>query len=148
MLDAGGLAPLLERCFRRISSKAEYWTGPGAPDWLLWLTACGQRSLVEALFRGRHKFQHFHHWFRTALAPLVRQTILDGRRDLRDWFDMSRVEGLIGDHVAGRCNYTDEIDALLTIAMTTRTLLTPRPAIPDSGPSSPVTYPPLDAIRP
>src|SRR6185503_15598326 len=59
MLGAGGVQTLLARCFRRISSKAEYWTGPGAPHGFLWLTASGRLSLVEALFRGRHKFQHF-----------------------------------------------------------------------------------------
>ncbi len=148
MLGSGGLHPLLERGFRRLSSKAEYWTGAGAPDGLLWLTACGRLSLVEALFRGRHKFQHFHHWFRTELAPLVRRTILDGTGDLHDWFDMRRVEAMIGDHVAGRRNYTDEIDALLTIAMTARTLLTPRPALPDCGRPSPLTPPSFETLRP
>ena len=147
MLGAGGLPSVLQQCFRRGSSKAEYWTGPGAPDWFLRLTACGPLSRVEAPCRGRHKFQHFHHWFRAELAPLVRGTILDARADLRDWFDMRQVETMIGDHVAGRRNYTDEIDALLTIAVTARTLLRPRPATPDSGPADPATDPSLDAIR-
>ena len=137
MLGAGGLPALLARSVRRITSKAEYWTGPGAPDGFLWLTARGRISMVEALFRGRHKFQHFHHWFRTEMAPLVRHTILDAREPLRDWFDVHRVEGMIGDHLAGRRNYTDEIDALLTIAVTTRTLLTPRPTRLDGAGAPP-----------
>ena len=148
MLGAGGVHAVLEQCFRRLSAKAEYWTGPGAPAVFLWLTAFGQISLIETLFRGRHKFQHFHHWFRTELAPVVRETVLDAKDDLRDWFDMRRVERIIGDHLAGRRNYTDEIDALLTIAMTTRTLLSPPRAVPDGAVSNSVTHPSLNEIRP
>ena len=40
----------------------------------------------------------------------------------RTWFDMPRVAQMVNDHIAGRANYTDEIDKLLTVAVAQKTL--------------------------
>ena len=128
--DQGLLGPhdgpvrFARRMYRRIISKAEYWTGDGAPHWFAGLTASRPASLIERTFRGRHTFQHFRPWFREELAELVRETLLNGNQtDLACWFDMDRVKRMVNDHLEGRGNYTDEIDKLLTIALATRTLL-------------------------
>jgi asparagine synthase (glutamine-hydrolysing) len=125
---AGRPAAAARRLARRLVSKAEYLTGQGAPQWLARMSAPG--SLIERQFRGRNKFQHFRLWFRSDLSELVRETLLDDRQsDLRAWFPGHMVERIVEDHVKGRANYTDEIDKLLTVAITNRRLLAaPAPA--------------------
>ena len=130
LMGPGGIRRAGRRGVRWVTSKAEYWTGPGAPPWFPRLTEHGGSSLVEPLFRGRHKFQHFHRWFRGELASFVATTIMDARDCLREWFDMPAVEGMIRDHTTRRGNYTDELDLLLTVAVTSRSLLTAPPPTP------------------
>jgi hypothetical protein len=82
---------------------------------------------LEQTFRGRNKFQHFRGWLQKEWAGLVRETVLEEGRDaLRPWFDMTSVERMIEGHLAGRANYTSEIDKLLTVALTAKHLLTAR----------------------
>jgi asparagine synthase (glutamine-hydrolysing) len=124
--DAGSLGrgpAFIRRASRRALIKAEYLTSHGAPDWLANLSAHLPRSLVETRFLGVDKFQHFRFWMRRDLAGFVRDTLIhDGKSDLRTWFDMSRVAQMVNDHIAGRANYTSEIDKLLTVALAQKTL--------------------------
>lgn len=108
--------------YRRAIVKAEYLTSHGAPDWMAALSA--HVPLLETVFLGRDKFQHFRLWMRGPLATMVREILTgDGRASLEPWFDTGRVAAMVDDHVAGRANYTDEIDRLLTVALVQRTLL-------------------------
>jgi asparagine synthase (glutamine-hydrolysing) len=112
------LARSARRFYRQALFKAEYWTSYGASPW----------SLIERMFRGRHKFQHFRPWLRSELAELIRETLLQGNRaDLQAWFDMDKVERIVKGHLEGRGNYTDEIDKLMTIALASRRLLKASP---------------------
>ena len=50
--------------------------------------------------------------------------------DLGRSFDTKRIRQMVADHIAGRANYTDEIDKLMTLTLVARTLLKapePRP---------------------
>jgi hypothetical protein len=88
------------------------------------LTASTPGERFERQFLGRHKFQHFRRWIRRELAGFVRETLFaSDARDLQAWFDMTRVKGMVDEHIAGRGNYTEEIDKLLTVAILNRTLL-------------------------
>lgn len=113
----------IRRASRRALIKAEYLTSHGAPDWLARLSARLPRSLMETRFLGVDKFHHFRFWMRRDLAGFVRETLIhDGNGDLGTWFDMPRVAHMVNHHIAGRANYTDEIDKLLTIAVAQKTL--------------------------
>jgi asparagine synthase (glutamine-hydrolysing) len=127
--DAGrlgnGLAAvrLLRRAYRRALVKGEYLTSHGAPDWLAALSASVPRSLIETRFLGLDKFQHFRLWIRNELSGFVRDIVMNERNsDLDQWFDMRKAATMVDDHVAGRANYTDEIDKVLTVAAARRTL--------------------------
>lgn len=125
---------LFLQAYRRMMVKAEYMTSHGAPDWMAGLSA--RVPSLETSFLGRDKFQHFRHWTRHELAGFVRETL---RRDdvgvLTDCFDMRRVSLMVEEHIAGRANYTDELDKVMTVAMLHRTV--------DSGTplSSPTGHP-------
>jgi asparagine synthase (glutamine-hydrolysing) len=117
----------LRTLHRKGVSRAEYVVSHGAPNWMAVLTASNAGERFERLFLGRHKFQHFRRWMRRELEPLVRDTLCGPEgRELDAWFDRARVRAMVDDHIAGRANYTDEIDKLMTVVVLTRTLLTPR----------------------
>ena len=106
----------LRQAYRRAMVKAEYLTSHGAPRWMAPITTCV--PILEREFLGRDKFQHFRLWTRTRLAPLVRHTLLeDGAKRLDEWFDMKRVSKMVTEHIAGRANYIDEIDKVMTLTL-------------------------------
>ncbi len=121
-----GPAPLrrLRRLRRRAVIKAEYLTSHGAPDWLARLSANVPNGLLEMRFLGVDKFQHFRRWLRRELAGFAEETLRQDRNiELEPWFDMSRVGVMLKDHVAGRANYTDELDKVMTVATVRRTFM-------------------------
>ena len=60
---------------------------------------------------------------RHELSGFVRNAL---RRDdsgvLTEWFDMRRVDIMAEDHIAGRANYTDELDKVMTVAAMQRAM--------------------------
>jgi hypothetical protein len=61
---------------------------------------------------------------RGELSDFVRDTLLPSAgSDLGRWFDARRVARLVEDHIAGRGNYTEELDKLTTIALASARLL-------------------------
>jgi hypothetical protein len=55
---------------------------------------------------------------RDEISSFVRDVLIHDRTDtLAAWFDMVRVSAMVTDHLAGRANYTDEIDKIMTVAM-------------------------------
>jgi asparagine synthase (glutamine-hydrolysing) len=122
-----GTGPTVARhAWRKALIKAEYLTSHGAPDWLAALSARLPRSLVETRFLGVDKFQHFRFWLRGRLADFVRETLADLERSkVGAVVDTRRVKEMVEDHVAGRANYTDELDKVLTMVTAERQLLKP-----------------------
>jgi asparagine synthase (glutamine-hydrolysing) len=107
---------LLRRAYRRAVIKSEYLTGHGAPDWFATLSA--RMPVLEAPFVGRDKFQHFRRWMRDEMSGFVRSVLLDdGGNRLSPWFDRHRVSTMVEEHIAGRANYTDELDKIVTVVL-------------------------------
>jgi len=112
------------RAYREALFKAEYWVGPGAPDWLV------RRSHLLRLFRleenllGRHKFYHLRLWMRERLSGKIREILThDSLSDLSPYLNQKSLDEILDDHFKGRKNYTNEIDMILTIALTRKLLL-------------------------
>jgi asparagine synthase (glutamine-hydrolysing) len=113
----------LRRASRGMLVKAEYLTSHGAPDWVARLSARLPSLLLERRFLGVDKFQHFRFWTRRNLAGFVRDTLVRANNgELDQWFDMRRVKAMAEHHIAGRANYTDEIDKLLTLTVAQKML--------------------------
>ena len=116
----------LRRTYRKALIKTEYLTSHGAPNWMAALSS--RIPMLETAWLGRNKFHHFPFWIRHELAPFVRETLTGGTTErLEQWFDMHRVAAMVEEHIAGRANYTEEIDKVLTVAELHRTLLSGQP---------------------
>jgi asparagine synthase (glutamine-hydrolysing) len=111
----------VRQAYRRVMVKAEYMTSHGAPDWMAAISA--RVRPLETAFLGRDKFQHFRHWMRNELSGFVRDSLRgsDGEA-LATWFDMRKVSRMVEDHIAGRANYTDELDKVMTMATVRQTI--------------------------
>jgi asparagine synthase (glutamine-hydrolysing) len=113
----------LRRFWRKGLVKAEYMTSHGAPHWLAKVASSLPAPLLETMFLGVDKFQHFRYWTRRDLAGYVRETLMPRHSDaLSAWFAMPMVARMVEDHVAGRANYMEEIDRLLTLETASRVL--------------------------
>lgn len=125
--NGGSLTRRARRLYREVLFKAEYWTGHGAPHWVSTVTRHRSGAWLEAMFKGRHKFQHPRAWIRRNLAEYARDTLLaDGAAALTPFFNRRRVEAMLQAHLRGEGNYCEELDKLMTVALTGRHLLQSR----------------------
>jgi asparagine synthase (glutamine-hydrolysing) len=120
----------LRRRARRVHSealfKAEYWTGHGAPHWVAALTRYSAAQNLERLFVGRHKFLHPRPWVRSGLGEYARRVLIDENlAPLAAHVDLGRVKAMLQRQLSGDRNYWEELDKLITIALTCRLLLRP-----------------------
>jgi asparagine synthase (glutamine-hydrolysing) len=130
--DVGGLGSgpaalrWAHRIYRKSLAKAEYLTSHGASHSLALLSGCLPEGVLETRFLGVDKFQHFRYWIRSSISTYVQDVLRPGDDSrLAEWFDLQRVAVIVNEHVAGRRNYTDEIDKVLTVALTYKLLLSP-----------------------
>src|SRR5436309_5077039 len=93
------------------------------PHWLTKVDRLVRPLHLERLFLGRHKYYHFRFWYRSRLAPFVRDILLDTKTLARPYLDGKRVRGMVEAHIAGRGNYTLEITSLLTTELMQRQLI-------------------------
>jgi asparagine synthase (glutamine-hydrolysing) len=54
-------------------------------------------------------------WFRNALTGYCREILFDGRLQERGLFNLSAVERMLNEHVAGRENYTRQLRAMISL---------------------------------
>jgi len=112
----------MRHAYRKAIVKAEYLTSHGAPNWMAALS--NRIPFLETAFLGRDKFQHFRLWTRNQLAPLVRDILgPSNRAHIEPWFDPRRVATMVDEHVAGRANYTEELDKIITVVLVDKTLI-------------------------
>lgn len=112
------------RYFREAIFKLEYWTGQGMPDSVSWASNFSKGFAVKRLFTGRHKFQHFPIWTRNQLSNFIR-TVLEKDRNtnLGRYIDFKYVKDMSNEHQAGKKNFTNEIDKLVTLVLVDELLL-------------------------
>jgi asparagine synthase (glutamine-hydrolysing) len=56
-------------------------------------------------------------WYRDALAPYVREVLLDPRSLSRHYLNHRGVEALVQAHLKGMGNYTTQVHQLLTLEL-------------------------------
>jgi len=114
----------IRAAFEHFRFKAEYVYDYGMPQWLAKVDHALARLRLEKLFLGRHKFYHFRVWYRDALAPYVKEVLLDGQIRQSPFLHGNRLEQMVKDHTTGVANYTSEITQLLSLELIQRQLLT------------------------
>lgn len=124
----GTLISAGRRVYREALFKAEYWIGPGAPDWLVRRSHLLRILWLEEHLLGRHKFYHLRLWLRERLSEQIREILTyDSQSALRPYVNHKRLEELLNDHFQERKNYTAEIDNILTLALTSKLLFKTSP---------------------
>ncbi len=107
----------LTRAFLETTFKAEYEYDYGMPQWLARTDHALARLHLERAFLGRHKYYHFRVWYRDALAPYVRDVLLDSRALARPYLERRRLEAVVNGHISGRENQTLAIHKMLTLEL-------------------------------
>ncbi len=120
---AGSWTTPIARAWLEFTFRAEYAYDYGMPQWLTRMDHMAAPLHLERLFLGRHKFAHFRVWYRDALAPYVREMLLDQRTLSRPYVDRAVLESMVKGHLKGDANYTTEIHRLLTLELQHRLFL-------------------------
>lgn len=127
MLGSGNdLVRATHRIYDEALFKLEYWTGDGLPSPLHWLAGFGLDVAYRHLFRGQHKFEHFRLWLKKELAPYISDVISDYSAEIDECFSRKKVQEMFDDHLAGKANYTGEIDKITNVVLTASLLLNNR----------------------
>jgi len=121
------LTPLVHG-YQEFMFRADYAYDYGMPDWLARLDGAFSALHFERLFLGRHKFYHFRYWYRDALAPYLREVLLDERSLSRAHIDRRQLRAVVEAHTGARANYTLELHRLLSLELLHRKLLDGAPA--------------------
>jgi asparagine synthase (glutamine-hydrolysing) len=95
-----------QQSLKNFSAKVEYAFDYGMPPWL----AKTNRALgplgLERHFLGHHKFYHFRHWYRDALAQDVQGLLLNNTALGRAYYRRDALQTMVREHVSGRANHT------------------------------------------
>jgi asparagine synthase (glutamine-hydrolysing) len=120
---AGQAPNKLRRSWAEFLAKAEYAYDYGMPQWLARVDHVLKPLRLERMFLGRQKFCHFRIWYRDALAPYVKEMLLDSPTLSRPYLNARAVEAMVAGHLSGRNNFTSEIHKLLSAELLHRQLI-------------------------
>ena len=109
--------------YQEFMFRAEYAYDYGMPNWLTRVDGGLKFLHLERLFLGRHKFYHFRLWYRDALAPFLKEVLLDPRTLSRPYVDRKRLERAVMDHTSARRNHTLDLHKWLSVELMQRELL-------------------------
>jgi asparagine synthase (glutamine-hydrolysing) len=118
--ERGRFSAVASRVLLEFLFKAEYGYDIGMVQWVALVDHILSPLRIERLFLGRHKIFHFRSWFKDALAPYVREMLLDDRTLSRPFFSRKDLESIVRSHLEGSRNYTAEIHKALTLELTLR----------------------------
>jgi asparagine synthase (glutamine-hydrolysing) len=100
--------------------KAEYAYDYGMPQSVARIDHWLRGLHLERLFLGRHKFGHYRVWYRDALAPYVREMLLDSKTLSRPYVDAAMLERMVTAHLRGIQNHTTAIHKMLSLELLQR----------------------------
>jgi asparagine synthase (glutamine-hydrolysing) len=116
-------AAIFRRLFLEATFKFDYLNNEGWPH---------SFSPLEPLFRsfgsaagilGLHKYLHYRSWFRRELAGYLRDAVTRARTRQSPFWNANFLEDMVTEHIAGRKNYVQEINAVVTLEAVERLLL-------------------------
>ena len=118
--SGGLLMSSLKRNYLEFTFKAEYAYDYGMPQSVAQIDYLLSWMHLERLFLGRHKLLHFRWWYRTTLAPYVKEMLLDPRTLARPYLNRNAVVAIVNGHLKGNRNYTSDIHRLLSLELLQR----------------------------
>ena len=121
--DSRRLAAAMTRAFSEATFKLDYLNNEGWPDWLSPLDPLFTRVTSNLGIVGLHKYLHYRNWFRRELGDYLQDTITEARNRQTSFWDPAFLKRMVEDHISGRKNYVQEINAVLTLEAIERLLL-------------------------
>jgi hypothetical protein len=128
--SASGPAAAFQKMAIKVLFKFDYHYNHGLPPKL---------SLFEPVFRpvaaclqhfGTHRFLRYHNWFRDELASYVKESLTDAGSLQIPFLNANFLKSMADEHISGRKNYSEEINAVLTLCAIDRLLF--RNLLPES----------------
>lgn len=118
-----GLKSVWRNFFSKMTFKLDYWSNDGMPHWLSPFDPVLDRLNSDVGLLGLHKYLRYRRWFRRELSGYLKE-MLSARsvRQSTAW-NASFVSDLAENHIRGRRNYVQEINAVLTLDAVQRLLL-------------------------
>jgi len=120
--SASGPLAVLNRMAAKVAFKADYYFSHGLPAKLSLLEPAFRPFAAGMQYFGSHRYLHYHNWFRKELASYVRQSLSDVQTLQSPFWNRGFVKRMAEEHISGRKNYVQEINAVLTLSAIERLL--------------------------
>jgi asparagine synthase (glutamine-hydrolysing) len=128
-----GIAPKLRRIIAKGTFKLDYLNNEGKPGRWFFPESIFRRLSAYPWALGQHKYLHYRSWFRRELAGYMRDAVTDPQTKRIGFWNSDFLETLAADHVAGRKNYINEINAVITLGTIDRLFFQERNPPSSSG---------------
>jgi asparagine synthase (glutamine-hydrolysing) len=120
--DNYGLKFLCRRIFSEVTFKMDYYSNEGLPRALAPLDPAFKFAAAKLRLAGLHKYLHYNNWFRQELSGYLRSALAAQEVRQSGFWNPDFLKHMADDHIAGRKNYSPEINAVLTLGAVERLL--------------------------
>jgi asparagine synthase (glutamine-hydrolysing) len=120
--EASGLSAAARRVFCKVTFKLDYLFVEGLPSRLSPLDPLFKTCASALGIQGLHKYLLYRSWFRHELAAYVRDTMAGCQQTESPFWNSTFLARMVQDHIAGRGNYVQEINTVLTLDAVERLL--------------------------
>jgi asparagine synthase (glutamine-hydrolysing) len=120
--DNSGLKFLCRRAFAEVTFKTDYYNNEGLPRPLAPFDPAFKFVASKLKLAGLHKFLHYNDWFRHELSAYLQSALAAPRILQNHFWNPNFLNHMAGEHIAGRKNYSLEINAVLTLEAVERLL--------------------------
>lgn len=119
---ASALASVFNRKVAKVLFKFDYHYNHGLPPKLSLLEPVFHPFAAALQHLGSHRFLSYHNWFRKELASYIKDSLTDAQTLQSPFWNANLPKRLAEEHLSGRKNYTEEINAVLTLESIERQL--------------------------
>ena len=137
----------LRRAFAEVTFKLDYCSNAGLPRPFGALDPVFKPVVKVLGIAGLHKFLQYSTWFRTALAPYVRERIAAAKESAHEFWNPEALEQVMHQHLAGRKEFPSELNAALTLEAVERLLFRELPRQLGGPEDIPTRDLPIGAVR-
>jgi asparagine synthase (glutamine-hydrolysing) len=123
----GGHAPAViaraRQLHRYLLFKAEWYYNAGMPDWGVSVDRAFPLRLLEPLFLGSHKPDHYRLWFHGPLKPYLQGVLTDSASRARPYVNRRGLDALVEAHRNDRRNCLNALNKIVTLELVQRLLI-------------------------
>ena len=110
----------IDRLYRYMLFKAEWYYNMGMPDALVRLEQQLPLRRLEPLFLGKHKIEHYRLWCRDRLKGAFLDMLTGARASSRPYLTRAGLRGLVADFNGGRRNCVPDVCRLASLELVQR----------------------------